>query len=289
MNRLQKKCVFASAGLHLLLVVILLIGPAFLSSSSKSEDVQVIDFIPLITTDANMSGGGNPKGGLPPQAENPTPPPPKPEPIPPTPQPEKIVTPEPVKPAKAEPVKPVKAEEANELEPAKSTKRKIEVNTKLVTRNTAQDKAKAQAEAEAKAAREAAARQQRIASAVSSAVSGLKGSFAPSTSLELRGPGGGGLPYAGYQQAVLSAYDRAWVAPEQIANSEATVTVRVVINRDGTVSSARITKPSGDSQLDFSVQRALERVTSVNPFPEGAKEPQRTFEFDFKARAKLQG
>jgi len=29
MNRLQKKCILATAGIHLLLLVILLVGPAF--------------------------------------------------------------------------------------------------------------------------------------------------------------------------------------------------------------------------------------------------------------------
>ena len=40
MNRLQKKCFIASAGMHLLLVLILIIGPAFLSSKSKIEDIE---------------------------------------------------------------------------------------------------------------------------------------------------------------------------------------------------------------------------------------------------------
>ena len=40
MNRLAKKCLIASAGLHLLLFVILLVGPAFLSK--KIEVFQVV-------------------------------------------------------------------------------------------------------------------------------------------------------------------------------------------------------------------------------------------------------
>ena len=39
MSRLQKKCFIAASGLHLLLVVILLVGPAFLAAHSrKTED-----------------------------------------------------------------------------------------------------------------------------------------------------------------------------------------------------------------------------------------------------------
>ena len=60
MNRLQKKCFVASAGLHLLLGLILVIGPAFLVSQSKPDNMPVLDFVPLKTVDALMSGGGDP-------------------------------------------------------------------------------------------------------------------------------------------------------------------------------------------------------------------------------------
>ncbi len=36
MNRLQKKCVIATAGLHLLLLVILFVGPAFFNPRPKA-------------------------------------------------------------------------------------------------------------------------------------------------------------------------------------------------------------------------------------------------------------
>src|SRR5207245_5827860 len=38
MNRLQKKCLIASLALHALLCVILLVGPALLSSNTKGRD-----------------------------------------------------------------------------------------------------------------------------------------------------------------------------------------------------------------------------------------------------------
>ena len=46
MNRMQQKCFVASAGFHLLLVLILLVGPAFLSSKSKSDNSPILDVIP---------------------------------------------------------------------------------------------------------------------------------------------------------------------------------------------------------------------------------------------------
>jgi hypothetical protein len=35
MNRLQKKCVIVTAGIHLLLLVILMVGPAFFRSEER--------------------------------------------------------------------------------------------------------------------------------------------------------------------------------------------------------------------------------------------------------------
>src|SRR5512136_2349154 len=96
MDRLQKKCVIASAGLHLLLLLILLIGPAFLSSRSQTDNLPILDFVPLKTVDALVSGGGSPTGRLP----EPPPPPARPKEItPPAPERQPIVeTPKPPQP-----------------------------------------------------------------------------------------------------------------------------------------------------------------------------------------------
>src|SRR5262245_45359448 len=59
MNRLQKKCVIVSAGMHLSLLLILVIGPGFVpSKKSQLDDLPIIDFIPLKTTDAMVSNPG---------------------------------------------------------------------------------------------------------------------------------------------------------------------------------------------------------------------------------------
>src|ERR1044072_1690599 len=74
MNRLPKKCFIVSAGFHLFLALLLMVGPAFLSSRSPLEDMPVIDFVPTKLVDAAVMGGGNPK------AQPPPPPPPPPAP-----------------------------------------------------------------------------------------------------------------------------------------------------------------------------------------------------------------
>ena len=57
MNRLQKKCVMATAGVHLLLLVILFVGPAFFYSRPKADDLQVLDVIPAHLIDAAFNSG----------------------------------------------------------------------------------------------------------------------------------------------------------------------------------------------------------------------------------------
>ena len=57
MNRLQKKCVIATAGIHLLLLLILLVGPAFFNPQPKPDDTQVLDVIPANLIDAAFNSG----------------------------------------------------------------------------------------------------------------------------------------------------------------------------------------------------------------------------------------
>ena len=76
MNRLQKKCFIAATGFHLLLAAILIVGPAFLSSNPKTDDLPLLNFVPVKTVDSLMSGGGNPKAQPPPAVAQPAPQPP---------------------------------------------------------------------------------------------------------------------------------------------------------------------------------------------------------------------
>ena len=55
MNRLQKKCVIATAGFHLLLLVILFVGPAFFWAREKPDDTPVLDVIPANLVDAALT------------------------------------------------------------------------------------------------------------------------------------------------------------------------------------------------------------------------------------------
>lgn len=286
MNRLQKKCFIASAGAHLLLALILFVGPGFMSTQSKTEDMPVLDFIPVKTVDALVSGGGNPNAKPPPAAPAPQPPPPAPAPQPPPPAPEPVREPKPPKESVKE-IKPAKpAPDSLELS-RKRKPRKPKISLKPVVRSTRDTRAEARARAEAQARAQDRAwtdARKRLAREFGRVAERIGGEMSGATTIELKGPGGGGVPYANFLNAVQSAYDRAWVVPDGAADSEAVTTASVTIARDGTVVSARIIRRSRNPAVDQSVQATLDRVTYAAPLPDDAKENQRTVTIRFKAR-----
>jgi protein TonB len=271
MNRLQKKCVMATAGVHLLLLVILFVGPAFFYSRPKADDLQVLDVIPIHLIDAAFNSGvANAQPPPPAPAAPPQPPPPVPVITPPAPVPEKIV--------KAEPVKPPDKLSPDNLtpveKPAKTEPRKIQISTQLVTRTAPKNSPAA----------DNSQQQQRQAQAIRSALRNLKSNLTRGTTIDM--PGNSSVAYANYASVVKSIYEQAWVPPDNANNDEANAKVSVTIASDGTVISAHIVAPSGDAGVDASVQRTLNRVTFIEPFPDGAKEKDRTYIINFNLKTK---
>ena len=287
MNRLQQKCFIASAGFHLLLMVILLVGPAFLSSKSKLDNSPILDVIPGKLIDAAFSGGGNPNAKPPPPAP-PTPPAPQVAQPAPAPEPPKVRAPEPP----PEPEKEVKSAkpDPNSLETSDDHKRKKpEVSTTAVTRkaDTAKTvKTPSTTTSTDNEERRVADARRRAADLIGASARSLRNDVSSGTTIEAFGPGGGGEVYAPYDQAVRSIYWHAWTPPEDTASDAAITKATVTIASDGSVLSARILKPSGDASVDRSVQRTLDRVTFIAPFPEGAKDKQRTYTINFNLKAK---
>jgi colicin import membrane protein len=288
MNRLQKKCFVASAGIHLLLGLILFIGPGFISSRSKpNDDLPILNFVPVKTVDELVApGGGNPKAQPPAAATQPAPQPqvaPPPSQTQQQPQSEKIREPDPPK-----NIQPPKDEDDSLLTSKERQPKKIEISTKLVTRqkeSSSDKKARedAQARQEAKALADA---RQRLARQIGRAAERIGNDVSGGTTVELQGPGGGGLPYANWKQAVKSIYENAWLLPDGVVDDEATTVASVTIARDGKVVSSKITRFSGDSVVDRSVQATLDRVDYAAPLPDNAKENQRTVTINFNVRAK---
>ena len=98
--------------------------------------------------------------------------------------------------------------------------------------------------------------------------------------------GEGGEAYAGYASFVQAIYDDAWQMARDLSDDNFKTKVSVTISRDGTVTSARIIKHSGNSAMDKSVQKALDKVKFVQPFPAGSTDSERTFIINFNLEAK---
>ncbi|MGA2787367.1 MAG: TonB family protein [Verrucomicrobiota bacterium] len=264
MNRLQKKCVIGTAGVHLLLLVILFVGPAFFYSRPKADDMEVLDVIPANLIDAAFNSG----------VANATPPPPAPVAPPQPPPPAPVVTPPAAAPEKIQKAEPVKAPDKlspDNLTPVEKTSKtephKIQISTQLVART------------EGETSPNAAAR----ARAIRSALRSLKSNLKPGTTIDM--PGNSTVAYANYATVVKSVYEQAWILPND-ATDNANTKVNVTIASDGTVITARIVTPSGDAGLDASVQRTLDRVRFIAPFPEGATEKERTYTINFNPQVK---
>jgi len=281
MSRLYKKCFFASGGGHVLLALILIVCPAFLVSNPKPSDAQPIDFIPDKLIDSAFAGGGDPNAGRPP-ARAQTPPAPAPMPAPAPQQPQS-------KPEVKEAAPPKTTEESLEVaKDPKPTKRKPEVSTTPVVIKSKAKPTSEDTSAEDRQTREREAMRNRLASAFDRAAVNIKTGSSSAAKIEgSYGPGGGGPSYASYSAWVRSVFQRAWVAPDDAASEDAMVEASVTIAKDGSIISKHIVTRSGDAAVDASVQRALDRVTTIGrPFPEGAKDSERSYVIPFNLKTK---
>jgi TonB family protein len=296
MSRLEKKCLIASATTHLFLLLLLVVGSAFFVAEQKPSDLPRIKVYSAKMVDALLAGGGgNPK--LAPsdaqekghtltqpsaaqQRAQPTPKPPA-KPI------------EPVVVKRAEPAKPPKPVPPKAHETVKETT-KPSVDLKPVQRETptpplelkpvVRDNAERDRIAAEERARAQAAANRRLANQLAKAAESLKSGFASGTVVEASGPGG--EAYANYAAWVKEVYDNAWNITDDLTDEDSVAKVTVTIASTGEVLSARILKPSGNLALDKSVQRTLNAVRFIRPFPEGAKDKQRTFTINFSLKSK---
>ena len=274
MNRLIKKCVIATAGFHLLLLVILFVGPAFFNARQKPDDSQVLDVIPANLIDAQFNSGV--KNAQPPAptpiATPPTSPAPKPV-IQPPPAPTPTLTERLEKIFKSDPVKPTPdltpVEKQNPKQPPKVDLHPV---TRIAPKNSP-------------AIKPVDDSQQKLrAQAFQNAARNLKNNLTPAMTVDM--PGDSSAAYANYASVVKSIYEQAWVPPDDAANDEANTKVSVTIASDGTVITARVIGASGDSGVDASVQRTLDRVTFIAPFPPDTTDKERTYIINFNLKAK---
>jgi TonB family protein len=256
MNRLQKKCVIATASFHLLLLVILFVGPAFFWSREKPDTSPVLEMISSVSIDTASTG-----------VQSPQPPPPAPPviPQPPTPPQPQVITPpapqpEPVKPDLMPVVKPdaVKPTPKISLVPVIHNVPKTSATPAKPTPDNSK--------------------------AINSALTALRNNLSHAT--QIAPVGNDSAAASNYAQVVKSIYEQAWILPDDMTSDTANTKVRVTISSDGTVVSAKIITPSGEAKLDASVQRTLERVQVIEPFPPGSTDTERTYIINFNPQIK---
>lgn len=298
MNRFQKKCLMASAMLHALLLLVLVVGTAFFNKEEKISSAQVIELVPGLTVTDGPTRGNSAPASAP--APIPTAAAPKPEVVLPKPAPEKVEQPKEtfVEPPKAKPIEKPEESELPTPKPVKKTMPKPVVISKPkakpaetkrvvdISKPTVRNNKEKQASAEAaEKAAEKHARDQRVA-AVNGSLKNLGKKLSDPTSFDSGSFSGGGQAEINYGDFVLSKYDAAWIAPAEVDDSEAIVKARVVIARSGNVVSSEIIKASRNATLDKSVRRALDSVSFIQRFPEGSTDSQRTYIINFNLKTK---
>jgi TonB family protein len=187
-------------------------------------------------------------------------------------------------------VKPEKPDPEALPDPSKTTRKRPEVNLKEIVRNPGKkaptkdpsdDAAKKQDQRMAGVRRDLALQIRGIAGSIGNRLT-------PGINIEPGdyGPGGGGPAAMNYASYVKKVYEEAWIPPDDTDSDDAITKVTVTIARDGSVSLSRIIRASGDGRVDASVRRTLDRVKFIAPFPEGARDKERTYTINFNLRAK---
>ncbi|WCJ59061.1 TonB family protein [Fontisphaera persica] len=281
-----------SAAIHAVLLGVLLVGSAFHKPPPPREIIPIKYFSGRLVDSVLNGGGGAPQMvRLPNPTPSPTPAPPAPParttptptpPTPPTPTPPKA-NPTPVAP-KVEPAPKNTAKATTTAPPSKNPR----INTTLTTRKSAEKSASEKTSPASTAKGGAAASHQR-AQAVERVMQSLNQGLTSGglTLSDVVGSGvGGGAAAINYSQAVLGAYDDAWRPPPELEEETAVTVARIIVHRSGRIVDARILKRSGNHLMDLSVQNALEAVKELPPFPEGARDLERTFKIEFNLKVK---
>ena len=252
MSRLKRSCVVGSVVFHTLILAMLVLGPMLLAK--REEKVRVIDLVPSAVIDKLLAPAA-------PVAPPPAPAQPEPkQPEPKQPEPKKVQ----LKP-KPKPVPP--KPKPKKITPKPKPKPKIRVNLNSNVR-----KPDAQKDT-AKRARQAEAKRQTALNKLQAKLSGRTSVNVPI----------GRYASANYESLIRKKYMDATIHPGAIGG-DPVVKVRLVIARNGTVLSARVTGKSGVASWDRSVQKVLDRVKFIKPFPEAMKGSQQTFSLNFNSR-----
>ena len=299
MTRLQKKCLVGAAGTHLLIIVALLCS-GFIKPRPKVEQADILTAIPANIVEHALNTGvqnAPPPAPTPPTPTPPTPAPPVPTPPTPTVTPPPVPVPLPIT-RSVEPVQPVEQPPEKPdiiptpVKPPKLTKPappKIVPDLTPVVRSSTQTpdtsaEQRREVQRQERLERQERERREKV---VQTAINSIEDHTSSSEHISMPN-GNSPAAVANYASIVKTVYTAAWNPPDDAQNDEANVKVRVTIERNGSVSAARIIGPSGDSGLDQSVRHTLDRITTLEPFPDGMTESEHTYTINFNLKAKRQ-
>ena len=161
----------------------------------------------------------------------------------------------------------VKPDLTPEKRQTENTQPKIQINLTKVSRNSVKNTSQPDN-----------ARNQQ---AINRALSSLSHSLSSATTVDM--PGHSSAAYASYASVVKSVYEQALRSnlPSQVAGNNEITTVSITISNDGTVISSHITSHSGDPVWDDAVQRTLDQVSMIAPFPDGTTDKERHYTLNF--------
>ena len=198
-----------------------------------------------------------------PKIETPTPPEPKPEPVP-TPKPEPLPQPEP--------------------KPTPAPKHQVKVSTAKKKVSVSTSPASTESKSTSTQSREPAG----------PSASDIKSRLASKIPVEAGGGGGDGAGNAGrpdgvaddfswYRALIKQSIQSAWKKPPIPAGEKIYTEVEIKISESGAVTFLRISRPSGDSAMDTSVEQAVRSTPRLaKPLPAGLGSPDYTVIIQFK-------
>lgn len=295
MKRLQKKCFVVSTVIHGSLLLVFLIGPAFRKAPERQFRVAEINLMSSVAIEAALrqvaeSTTVAPARGpilVEPEPVNVETPKPDPVPVKPPPMVQEVVHPKPP-PKKSEKTQVPYPPKPKPKDPPKP-KPEIKINFKPTNQKTTPNQAKLEAQRrEKQRQQELDAQHQREMS--QAALDALGQNL--SKRVEVNATLSSGSALGNYRLWVKNAYDRAWVEracvePMSVTRSRSMTKVRVIVNLDGSIASAKIIGASGSAELDRWVQDALRRVRKSGigkKPPAGTSVRDRTFLINFNLK-----
>jgi len=159
-------------------------------------------------------------------------------------------------------------------ETAKKSKGQVDVSKKLIKKSVKNAPKKQLSENEIK---------KMLGEGVASSVSPLPGVGFGTGSGTGMGGGGTPVPFAWYYYQIKLAMYEAWQQPSSLIGKKGLVTtVEIRVQRDGQITAKKIATPSGNTQMDDSVLRALEAVTRLPELPVGLGGLYKDISIDFE-------